>query len=71
MIYIGQTGRNFLQQKKQHFRNYFYQYGKSNYAEHLIDKGHIFNKDYKVLLGINNSPLLNLNFSKKLVQNQF
>ena len=49
MIYIGRTSRNFLQRKKEHFRDYFYQHGKSNYAEHLIDKGHIFNKDYEVL----------------------
>ena len=50
MIYIGQTGRNFLERKKKNILLYL----------HLIKKGHIFDKDYKILLIENKSQKLNL-----------
>ena len=40
--YIGQTGRSFHTRSKEHFRDYKYNNGKSNFAQHLIDNNHTF-----------------------------
>ena len=38
--YTGQTGRSFYTRFKEHFRDYKYNNGKSNFAQHLIDNNH-------------------------------
>ena len=40
--YTGQTGRSFHTRFKEHFRDYNYKNGKSNFAQHLIDNNHTF-----------------------------
>ena len=49
MVYAGQTGRNFKERIREHFRSYFNQEDTSNYANHLIENTHKFDKEYKVL----------------------
>ena len=38
--YIGQTSRLFHVKFQEHFRDFKYKNGKSNFAQHLTDKGH-------------------------------
>ena len=38
--YIGQTGRPFHKRFQEHFRDYKYGNGKSNFAHHLLDNSH-------------------------------
>jgi hypothetical protein len=40
MRYIGQTGRSFFTRHREHFRNYEYKNGISNYVQHLLDNKH-------------------------------
>ena len=49
-LYIGQTGRTFIERIREHFRSYFnHQDYASNYANHLIDFNHRFNNKYSIL----------------------
>ena len=40
--YTGQTGHSFYTRFKEHFNDYKYKNGESNFAQHLIDNNHTF-----------------------------
>lgn len=47
--YIGQTGRNFKKRIKEHFTSFITEKSDSNYANHLIESEHQFNKNFEIL----------------------
>lgn len=59
-LYLGQTGRSFAIRVNDHKLSYNRKDGKSNYANHLIDKEHVFNEEFEVLHVASKGPKLNL-----------
>ena len=59
-VYIGQTGRSF--EKRMYGHNYSFRYndGKSNYANHLLEKDHSYNDNFKILHLSDKGPKLDL-----------
>ena len=59
-VYIGQTGRSF--EKRMYGHNYSFRYndGKSNYANHLLEKDHSYNDNFEILHLSGKGPKLDL-----------
>lgn len=58
--YIGQSGRSFSKRIKEHQASFIKRKTDSHYANHLLESGHNFNSNFKILHTEDKGPRLSL-----------